>query len=231
MLATAGIFNIDARTAKVAAQHVVTDPPYGIGYKVNRRPVASAEGLKGTAQTSTEARDMITGDGGPFDPAPWLLYGSVAFFGAQHFHTRLPQGRWLVWDKRRETKPDDHSDGELVWMAGDSKRALRIHRQVWRGVVREGEENCSRSKKLHPNQKPVALIDRILSEMGVRPGETVFDPYMGSGSTGVVCLRRGINFIGCEIDAGHFETARQRLTAEFGAQRVFAPLDITRQSP
>ena len=44
------------------------------------------------------------------------------------------------------------------------------------------------------------------------PGATVFDPFMGSGTTGVACVQTGRNFIGCEIDAGYFEIAQRRIT-------------------
>ena len=200
------------------AQAIVTDPPYGIGYRVNQRARAGRGALlKATKETETQAVEAIEGDDHPFYPEPWLRCERAAFFGAQHFSDRLPVGRWLVWDKRRESKPDDHSDGELVWMTGDSKEALRIHRQKWRGVVREGEENCSRSKKLHPNQKPVALLTLILEKLALAPGETVADPYMGSGSTAVAALRMGLRFIGCEVDRQHYEIARARLGAEFGS--------------
>jgi len=197
------------------ADAVVTDPPYGIGYRVNARPPRGAM-LKGIEATATAARGQIEGDDKPFDPAPFLAFRGLAFFGANHFARRLPNGgKWIVWDKRGDMRPDDHSDGELIWT--NASGALRIHRQKWRGVVREGEENCSRSKKLHPNQKPVALLTFIMAALGLAPGQTVMDPYMGSGSTGVAAVRLGLNFIGCEIDSGHFAMASKRLQAESAA--------------
>ncbi len=174
---------------------LLSDPPYGIGYKVNARPKdrERARKLKATRETVTVARAQIQGDAQPFDPVPWLLYPKIALFGANYFSSRLPDtGRWIIWDKRRDSAPDDHSDCELIWT--NVSGAHRIHRQKWRGVVREGEENCSRSKKLHPNQKPVALLAFILGQLGA--GMTVCDPYMGSGSTGVAALRAGYNFVG-----------------------------------
>ena len=47
-------------------------------------------------------------------------------------------------------------DGELAWT--NVPGVLRIHRQVWRGMIREGEENLVHGRKLHPAQKPVALL-------------------------------------------------------------------------
>lgn len=190
---------------------VVCDPPYGIGYRVNRR--APRSGIPGLSPEATAARAPIVGDDTPFDPAPWLTASLAAFCGANHFARCLPTGgRWIVWDKRGDMKPDSHSDCELVWL--NCKGADRIHRQKWRGVCREGEENCARSKKLHTNQKPVALMTRVLIELGVEPGMTVLDPYMGSGSTGVAAVRLGCSFIGVEIDPQYYAVASTRLARE-----------------
>lgn len=192
---------------------VITDPPYGISYKVNRRPRASGTGLHAIAATPSESRPAVHGDDAPFDPVRWLgLAPKVALFGADHFASRLPDaGRWIVWDKRRDSKPDDHSDGEVVWL--NQAGVLRFHRQKWRGLVREGEENCSNGPKQHQNQKPVALLAYIMAELGLIPGQTVLDPFMGSGTTGVACVRRGLKFIGVEIDGAHFATATRRIAA------------------
>jgi DNA modification methylase len=198
-----------------SADIIVTDPPYGIGYEVRERKMADrGRGLRATKVTATAARPMVAGDDEPFDPVPWLS-SRVAFFGANYYaHLLPPGGSWVVWDKRRDSAPDDHSDCELIWLSVPG--ALRIHRQKWRGIVREGEENCSRSRKLHPNQKPVALLAFLLTRLRAKPGEVVADPYAGSGSTGVAALRAGCRFVGCEISPEHHATAVARLSAEFG---------------
>jgi site-specific DNA-methyltransferase (adenine-specific) len=194
---------------------VISDPPYGIGYKVNARTPRGKK-LKGTTPLSTSSRGMIYGDDRPFDPTPWLAFHRAALFGANYFCDRLPpNGTWLVWDKRGNSKPDDHADAELVWLTDTS--VIRIHRQKWRGVVREGEENCSHSPKLHPNQKPVALLAKIMDALDVTPSDTVVDPYMGAGSTAIAALRRGAKFIGCEISSEFFDVACKRIAAEVAA--------------
>lgn len=50
-----------------------------------------------------------------------------------------------------------------------------------------------------------------LIELCTNQGTTVLDPFMGSGTTGVACVQTGRNFIGCEIDAGYFEIAKERI--------------------
>lgn len=191
---------------------VVTDQPYGMNYKINARSWNN-EGLDGLKPFQMKKRAGIIGDDKPFDPAPFLAFPKVAFFGANKCAHVLPAGgRWIVWDKRRDSTPDDHSDCELIWT--NVPGADRIHRQKWRGIVREGEENVSRSRKLHPNQKPVALMTFVLEQIGAKSGDIIMDPFMGSGSTGIAAIRCGMRFVGAEIDPEHFEVARSRIMAE-----------------
>jgi DNA modification methylase len=62
----------------------------------------------------------------------------------------------------------------------------------------------------HPCEKPLSVM-RWAIERFTLPGETVIDCFMGSGTTGVACVQTGRNFIGCEIDPGYFEIAKQRI--------------------
>ena len=71
--------------------------------------------------------------------------------------------------------------------------------------------NCStRTGKLHPTQKPVALLEYLIKTYTVE-GETVLDNTMGSGSTGVACINTKRNFIGIEKDDKYFEIAKKRI--------------------
>jgi site-specific DNA-methyltransferase (adenine-specific) len=103
----------------------------------------------------------------------------------------------------------------LAWTNIDG--VIRVHRQVWRGIVREGEENVVNEDKCHPAQKPVALMRWCVS---MTTG-TVLDPYMGSGTTGVACARAGRQFVGIEIDPTHFETACRRIEAAYRQPDLF----------
>ena len=62
----------------------------------------------------------------------------------------------------------------------------------------------------HKSQKPIKLIVELL-EKYTNPGDTIFDPFMGSGTTGVACVQTGRNFIGCEVDEGYFNIAQRRI--------------------
>jgi site-specific DNA-methyltransferase (adenine-specific) len=70
----------------------------------------------------------------------------------------------------------------------------------------------------HPSQKPIRLL-RVLVSNFTNPTDTILDPFMGSGTTGVACAQLGRKFIGIEIDPDYFEIARKRIETAY-AQRV-----------
>ncbi len=72
------------------------------------------------------------------------------------------------------------------------------------------EYNNTGSRKNHPCEKPLEVM-KWLVEMTTSPGDTILDPFMGSGTTGVACVQTGRNFIGMEIDPGYFEIAKRRI--------------------
>jgi site-specific DNA-methyltransferase (adenine-specific)/modification methylase len=198
---------------------IVGDPPYGMNYGAitgGRRPI----GKFSMTAWKQESRHII-GDDEPFDPAHLLGFPVVVLFGGNHFSSRLPDARcWLVWDKRAGTPPDNNADFEVAWTNLD--RPGRMFSHIWRGLVRGGEENVAVSgRRVHPAQKPIALMGWVLEQCRLADGAVVVDPYMGSGSTGIAALRAGYRFVGIELDAGHFATARKRIEAEIRQPNMF----------
>lgn len=70
--------------------------------------------------------------------------------------------------------------------------------------------NASQKGKVHPTQKPVALLEYLIKTY-TQEGETVLDFTMGSGSTGVACVNTNRKFIGIEMDEGYFDIAKNRI--------------------
>ena len=66
------------------------------------------------------------------------------------------------------------------------------------------------NKRLHPTQKPVALLEYLIKTYTLE-GETVLDNTMGSGSTGIACKNLNRNFIGIELDPDYFKIAEKRI--------------------
>jgi site-specific DNA-methyltransferase (adenine-specific) len=67
---------------------------------------------------------------------------------------------------------------------------------------------------VHPTQKPVRLAERLIALIS-DVGDTIYDPFMGSGSFGVACINTGRKYIGSEIDEGYFTTAVSRIQAAY----------------
>ena len=70
----------------------------------------------------------------------------------------------------------------------------------------------------HPTTKPVALMERLVDRMA---GHTVLDPFMGSGTTGVACVKLGRQFIGIEIEPKYFDIACRRIEEAWKQPRLF----------
>jgi site-specific DNA-methyltransferase (adenine-specific)/modification methylase len=197
---------------------VVTDPPYGIKFRwkgADRRGRAS--GLSwGSGRRSAEPQwSDIIGDDRAFDPSFWIQFPQVILWGANNFSAMPPARGWLIWDKRCGTTADNHGDAELAWTNLD--QVVRVHRQLWRGIVREGEENVANGDKVHPTQKPVELMKFCVR---MTTG-TVLDPFMGSGTTGVAAVKLGRRFIGIEIEPKYFDIACRRIQAALDAPDMF----------
>lgn len=71
------------------------------------------------------------------------------------------------------------------------------------------------NKRLHPTQKPVALLEYLIKTY-TNEGDTVLDNCMGSGSTGVACVNTGRNFMGIELDEKYFDIAADRIREAIG---------------
>jgi len=83
--------------------------------------------------------------------------------------------------------------------------------------------------KGHPNEKPVVLMEKLVRSAS-RASQMVVDPFMGSGTTGVACVREGRRFIGCEIVGKHFRKAVKRISDELNRAPLFDPAPIIQRS-
>lgn len=160
---------------------VITDPPWGAKNNTNSKRFTQHSDPQRRGAGGGRFRGQIKGDSEPFDPAPLLAYPKVIMWGANHFAQRLPVGTTLVWIKKNEPAYGTFlSDAEIGWMKGGH------------GVYcfKDLSMKAHERERIHPNQKPLPLM-RWCIEKATKPGDTVVDPYMGSGSTGVECLATG----------------------------------------
>lgn len=177
---------------------VVTDPPYGIG---------EAAGKNASRGNIAPAKDYgnDTWDNAPIGEellekvrlsARWCV-----IFGG-NYYALPPTSCWLVWDK--ENGENDFADCELAWT--NIPRAVRRIRYMWNGMLRaHGEPRGD-----HPTQKPVGVMKWAISHVPA-PADTILDPFMGSGTTGVAAVQMGKQFVGIEREPKYFDIARKRI--------------------
>lgn len=190
---------------------VVTDPPYGIGEK--RSKVMSRGKPFGSKGAANRKQLAYATDYGDFD---WdsqnvdkvyidqlrRVSKEQVIWGGNYYADMLPpSSSWIVWDKINGAS--DFADCELAWTS--HKKAVRLFRYMWNGMLKQLPE-----ERFHPTQKPLSLMIWVLENYS-KPGDTILDPFMGSGTTGVAAIKTGRNFIGIDKDQRYFDIAQRRL--------------------
>jgi site-specific DNA-methyltransferase (adenine-specific) len=128
----------------------------------------------------------------------------------------LQAGGWvwrgiIAWDKTEGARAAHtglwRHQCEYIVTATNGVSKPATHGGPWPGAYRFP---VKQSDKYHQTGKPTDLMRELVK--CVPPGGTVLDPFMGSGTTGVAAIEAGQHFIGCEMDAGIFKTAEQRIS-------------------
>ena len=207
------LYNADCRDVLPTLEKVdavITDPPYGIGRdrgmggggwdstgKYRRTPKKYAGGWDKEAPEA-DTLELVVG------AAP------VAVVWGGNYLPLGRGGKWLVWNK--EQVMPSYSDAELAWTnaEGESVKLYTLH--------------CNKARiemGLHPTQKPVELMAWSMEQAKVPEGATVLDPFAGSGTTAIACIRTGRRFIGVEKDPAHYATALARIQRELAQGDLF----------
>ena len=126
--------------------------------------------------------------------------------------------RIIVWEK---TNPSP-MNGSSIWLSGielcvfgkKSKATFNLHCK--NTVLRYP---CG-VNKIHPTQKPIALMSYIVNA-STKEGDTVLDPFMGSGTTAIACIREKRNFIGFEKSEEYWRKSMERIRNELSQQTLF----------
>lgn len=185
------------------ADAVVTDPAYGINAARTRN-----------SQKHRWTDFEVTGWDKERTP-PELVALAVAsaknaiVWGGNYFTDALPpSSKWLSWDKGQT----DFSlaDFELAWCSFDgAARRIAYPRSL---ALQDG--------KGHPTQKPIEVMRWCIEKLP-SGSQTILDPFMGSGTTGVAAVKLGRKFIGIEIEPKYFDIACRRIKAALDAPDMF----------
>ena len=170
---------------------LLTDPNYGIGYAAN--PIVG----KGKTASNHERKSWDN------EPPPAWLFGlmlekasTAIVWGGNYFPLPISRG-WLSWFK--PDGPPSMGHFELAWTSMDM-----LCRQFERSIAATNPERAG-----HPTQKPLVLMEWCI---GLAPiAFSVLDPFMGSGTTGVACVRLGKSFTGIERERKYFDIACERI--------------------
>lgn len=223
----------DARTIDAKADMIFTDPPYGHEQNGGRDLASNLQAALGRERKTLSRPIANDGFNAANDLAEWLFQASLSILPAggclccccSGGGGRSPQyARWslmidnhlhfkqmVVWDKgpmglgwhyRRsyELVLVGQKPGRCKWY--DSTRKVEnIVRNIPKIIPRKTD---------HPTPKPVALAEHFI-RLHTLPGETVFDPFAGGGSTLVAAVQSGRKAIGVELDERWAEIAAKRL--------------------
>jgi site-specific DNA-methyltransferase (adenine-specific)/modification methylase len=188
---------------------VITDPPYGIGInKSNRLSVSRGHGGEDWDDAPPDSKTIsaIVGAG-----------DTAILWGGNYFD--LPPARcFLIWDKNNAGR--DFADCEMAWTNVDAVARLIQMRPM----------NMDGGKQ-HPTQKPLAVMRWCIDQAG-NP-QTILDPFMGSGTTGVAAVQMGRKFIGIEREPKYFDIACERIERAYSQPDFFvsaAPKKQTQDS-
>jgi len=195
---------------------IVTDPPFNIGFKYDEYSdkMPEAEYYKMLADLTSLAPSVII-------HRPEALH-------RLSIEKREAPTRVVSWVYNSNT-PRQHRDIAFYGVTPDFKKVgqpyknpndKRIQKRIAEGKRARlydwweinQVKNTSAEKTAHPCQMPAEVMRRII---GTLPDcVTVFDPFMGSGSTGVACKEMGVPFYGYEISAEYYEIARARVEGD-----------------
>lgn len=191
---------------------VITDPPYGMDFKSNFRKEkydkikndSNLEWLQEFVNSSYELMQENT-----------HLYCFCSFHNVDIFKQALEKKfkikNILIWEKNNTSMGDLKGDYapkyEMIIYCHKGRRTLN------------GRRDCNILKykrtgnKNHPTEKPVDLIEFLVGK-STQGEDVIFDPFMGSGTTGIACKNLGRKFIGIELDEGYYEIAKERIKKE-----------------
>jgi site-specific DNA-methyltransferase (adenine-specific) len=214
---------------------VITDPPYSSGARtaaevrgrggMSRGSLWDAKPMPNDRMTSTGFTWMmreigfecvrILKDGGAFlSFIDWRQYPVLC--GALE-STNLRIQTMVVWDKEVMALGNGfRNQHELIVHA--SNGVPNVFDKSVPNVLRVPRISSS---DLHPTEKPVPLLKKLI-EVVTDKGGLVFDPFMGSGTTGVACWGLERDFIGCEISPEYYEVAQKRIAE--AQQQMVMPL-------
>ena len=193
---------------------ILTDPPYGInvvkGSHIGGEGLlkftsalthkSNTRSLKSKKTGVSDFKEVLNDNNTDAARAFYELHKDkkMILFGGNYYTDFVPVSRcWIVWNKHTT---GNFSDAELAWTNFDA--VVRLYDWTWNGVSREGNRTEEGTKRVHPSQKPVGLMKKILEDF-TEENEVVLDGFGGSGSTLIACEATNRTCVCIEMDADY----------------------------
>lgn len=193
------------------ASLLLTDPPYGIK---RDKGFGGSVGFGG-GKAKPISRRTYADDWDETRPSKETFEKiqnqsvSAIIFGGNFFADILPTSKhWIVWDKKN-TMPS-FGDCELAW-TNIGRTSVIKYEHEYNGLVGKEKE------RFHPTQKPVKLFAEIIGDY-TKSGDTVFDPFLGSGTTLMACENLNRKCYGIEINPGYVAVTLERWAEATGKE-------------
>lgn len=181
---------------------ILTDPPYGLGDLWQGGGGEATKSSWRFAPSEAMAWDSTTVDHVVL--ALPRMARHVVIWGGNYYP--LPATRcWFLWDKKQNDQWTT-AQAEMAWTNVD--RPVRTFRMA------QAEAHGTMHPKVHPTQKPLALMSWCIDMVRDPTIETVLDPFMGSGTTLRAAKDRGLRAVGIEAEERYCEAAVKRLAQE-----------------
>jgi len=183
------------------ADMVFADPPYGISHSGKG---ITANGVKGNDFGEILGDNDISVANNSFNLIYNLYPNAIhIWWGANYYCQTLLNGfGWLVWDKQREG--NTFSGAELAFVNKGIR--LDVFRHLWHGMIKGSEMG---QKRLHPTQKPVALVEWCFNNYNAK--NLIADFFLGSGSTMVAAHQLKRKCYGMELDPKYCQVIIDRM--------------------
>lgn len=185
----------------------IVDPEYGIGASGKK----FHSGVNGKPDKRWKSRSWKPFAVKDWDTTPatsdyfkelFRVSKNQIIWGGNYFSPNLPPSMgWIFWDK--DNGNASFSDGELAFSSFD--KGLRKFKYLWSGFQKQKPET-----RVHPTQKPEALMLWLLDNYA-QPGDKILDTHSGSGSVARACVKRGFDFLACEIDPDYHKDSLRLL--------------------
>jgi len=191
----------------------IVDPPYGI------KPLSVNENRDENSKYRRSMAKMLESAKGWNSIKPTQAYFDDLFrvskeqiiWGANNF--TLPETEYFcVWDKQQTVA--NFASAEYAWVSMNQwKHPAKVFRyQIHKANAIE--------YKIHPTQKPTALYAFLLTNYA-KPGQTILDTHLGSGSSAIAANNLGFKFTGIELDADYFDADVQRISEHYKQTTLF----------